>query len=348
MLSERETIRVSKFLSLVLRHKPETIGIKLDDQGWAPVPELIERGYVLGLEDLKYVVETNSKKRFKLSDDTMKIRASQGHSVEVDLGYKPQRPPKVLYHGTGEQSHESIFKHGLLKQERQHVHLSSDVETAIKVGQRHGKPIVFEVFADKMYAFPFFLSDNGVWLTERVPPEYLCLRPLIKPITQKRPYKPDCGDILSGGEYLVRMVKDKEDLGNLLGANIVSQNPWSSLKRLGIDTESLKKAFKYHCPYTGNIYYHFIPAAILVKSVEPYRKYPYDEIDWDWAFDLEWNRERTKEGHPELNNVGESMLGHGYTEGTLPSDGSGSFIKVLIELSNGDYLFGYCWEWYNK
>ena len=170
---------ISKFLSLVLRHKPETIGIQLDPNGWADVDTLIDsannRGIKLDKKTLMHVVETNSKKRFAFNDCFSKIRASQGHSVEIELGYSAQKPPEILYHGTGEKSVISILETGLNKRSRQHVHLSSDMETAVKVGRRHEKPVVFRVLSGKMHddKFDFFLSDNGVWLTDNVPARYL-------------------------------------------------------------------------------------------------------------------------------------------------------------------------------
>ncbi len=175
----KNEIKSSKFLSLVLRHQPETIGIELDQNGWVDINELIEKannnGIKLDREMLNHIVATNSKKRFAFNDTLDKIRASQGHSIEVELGYTNQKPPKILYHGTAENSVESILNTGLKKRSRQHVHLSSDIETALKVGQRHGKPFVFEVLAEQMYddKFQFFVSENGVWLTDNVPKEYL-------------------------------------------------------------------------------------------------------------------------------------------------------------------------------
>ncbi|MCF3112063.1 RNA 2'-phosphotransferase [Niabella sp. CC-SYL272] len=179
MSNEKQLLTVSKFLSLVLRHKPETIGIRLDEHGWTDVDVLIEKAGLYGVSFdkalLNEVVATNSKKRFAFNDSMKKIRASQGHSVAIDLGYHHQKPPEMLYHGTGEQSVPSILSSGLEKRSRQHVHLSSDVETAIKVGQRHGTPVVLKVAAGQMYAndFTFYLSDNGVWLTDHVPAKYL-------------------------------------------------------------------------------------------------------------------------------------------------------------------------------
>ncbi len=175
----KNEINISKFLSLVLRHQPETIGIYLDQNGWTDVNDLIEKaknhGIIFDRDTLNHIVETNSKKRFSFNETLDKIRASQGHSIEIELGYKNQKPPEILYHGTGERSVQSILEGGLEKRSRQYVHLSSELDTAIKVGQRHGKPVVFEVLAELMYDdhFLFFMSDNGVWLTEHVPTKYL-------------------------------------------------------------------------------------------------------------------------------------------------------------------------------
>jgi len=177
-MSKNEMI-ISKFLSLVLRHQPETIGIQLDKNGWTDVNELIEKtknyGIKFNRETLNHIVATNSKKRFAFNDTLDKIRASQGHSVEIELGYTNQKPPEILFHGTAEKFVQSILDTGLEKRNRQHVHLSSDLETAIKVGQRHGKPFIFNVLAEQMYNdnFQFYISENGVWLTDNVPTKYL-------------------------------------------------------------------------------------------------------------------------------------------------------------------------------
>ncbi|MGN6163703.1 MAG: RNA 2'-phosphotransferase [Flavisolibacter sp.] len=179
MISDKQITHISKFLSLVLRHQPETIGIQLDQSGWTDITELIEKANNYGIkfdrEILNHIVATNSKKRFAFNDTLDKIRASQGHSIEIELGYTNQKPPEILYHGTGEKFVQSILEIGLEKRSRQHVHLSSDLNTAIKVGQRHGKPFVFKVFAEQMYSdnFQFFISENGVWLTDNVPTKYL-------------------------------------------------------------------------------------------------------------------------------------------------------------------------------
>ncbi len=142
-MNKTQETQVSKFLSLVLRHKPETIKIQLDQNGWIDVNELIEKSNKFGVqfnrEILDHIVATNSKKRFVFNETLDKIRASQGHSIKIELGYSNQKLPKKLYHGTSEKSIESILKNGLEKRNRQHIHLSSDIETAIKVGQRHGK-----------------------------------------------------------------------------------------------------------------------------------------------------------------------------------------------------------------
>jgi putative RNA 2'-phosphotransferase len=179
MISEKENIKTSKFLSLVLRHQPGLIGLELNESGWANVNELIKKannhGIQLDFNTLQHIVDTNSKKRFSFSDDLNRIRASQGHSVEVDLDYTAQIPPKILYHGTATQNVESILQSGIEKRDRHHVHLSSDIETAIKVGQRHGKIFIFEVHAEQMHSdnFKFYISENGIWLTDNVPAKYL-------------------------------------------------------------------------------------------------------------------------------------------------------------------------------
>lgn len=165
----------SKFLSLILRHKPEEVGLSLDSEGWADVNELVEKSDI-SLADLKEIVATDNKQRYSFSVDSTKIRANQGHSVQVDLGLKPQQPPDCLHHGTSDRFLESIGKHGLTKQARQHVHLSKDPTTAKMVGQRHGgKCAVLTIDAKQMYedGHLFFLSENGVWLTDKVPQKYI-------------------------------------------------------------------------------------------------------------------------------------------------------------------------------
>lgn len=179
MLSEKETTRRSKLLSFVLRHDPARIGISLDEEGWVAVPELLTQlarhQQRLTLEELEYIVETNAKQRFRFSDDRSRIRASQGHSVAVELGYTPVVPPEVLYHGTAAQHQEAIVRDGLRKMGRHHVHLSANVATARTVGRRHGRLVLFEVAAGPMHraGFPFYQADNGVWLTDEVPAAYL-------------------------------------------------------------------------------------------------------------------------------------------------------------------------------
>lgn len=178
-MNEIENKRISKFLSLILRHQPETIHLQLDENGWADVNELITKSAKnrmhFTLKELDEVVETNSKKRFAFNEDKTKIRANQGHSIDVDLALITQQPPEFLYHGTAEVNMASILEKGIEKRNRQHVHLSSDKETATKVGMRHGKPVILtirtgEMFKDKIQ---FYLSDNGVWLTDFVDVKYI-------------------------------------------------------------------------------------------------------------------------------------------------------------------------------
>lgn len=178
-MTERRRKRISKFLSFVLRHRPDSIGIELYDGGWADVSELLraaeQTGLRITLDELRGVVKENDKQRFSFSEDGLRIRANQGHSVEVDLGYDEVVPPEVLYHGTARRRVESIRREGLLRGSRHHVHLSGDAKTARKVGQRYGKPIVLEVQAGRMHSdgYKFYPSANGIWLTEYVPPSYL-------------------------------------------------------------------------------------------------------------------------------------------------------------------------------
>lgn len=174
-----DQIKLSKFLSFVLRHEPDEIGLALNAEGWANIDQLIERANAAGTEfgraDLLDVVATSDKKRFSISADGLSIRAAQGHSVTVELGLRPQEPPSILYHGTATRFVDAILSEGLKPQGRQQVHLSLDEATALTVGQRHGKPHIFKVDAGGMHGkgFKFYRADNGVWLTDRVPPEYL-------------------------------------------------------------------------------------------------------------------------------------------------------------------------------
>ncbi len=171
-------IETSKYISLILRHKPETAGVTLDEHGWANVAELIAgvgKTHPLDMETLEEIVRTDPKGRYSFNDDHTLIRANQGHSVPVDVELPEKLPPEILWHGTGEKYVSSILASGLEPRSRLYVHLSSNRETARIVGARHGRPVVFSVDSGRMAAdgFKFFLSVNGVWLTKRVPPEYL-------------------------------------------------------------------------------------------------------------------------------------------------------------------------------
>ncbi len=168
----------SKFISLILRHKPETIGITLDEHGWANVAELIagvSKTHPLDRELLEDIVRTDEKERYSFNEDKTLIRANQGHSILVDVELEEIYPPKYLYHGTGERYVSSIERQGLISKSRLYVHLSKDYETARKVGSRHGKPIVYRIMAQRMSeaGISFFRSVNGVWLTKSVPVQYL-------------------------------------------------------------------------------------------------------------------------------------------------------------------------------
>ena len=170
----------SKFVSLILRHKPETIGIQLDEHGWANVDELIagiSKTRKFNREILEEIVRTDNKQRFTFNEDKTKIRANQGHSIPVDVELPAAIPPETLWHGTGEKYVASIDQQGLIPKGRLYVHLSSDAATATKVGSRHGKPVLYIVKTKEMYddGYSFFLSKNGVWLTKEVPVKYLHL-----------------------------------------------------------------------------------------------------------------------------------------------------------------------------
>jgi putative RNA 2'-phosphotransferase len=178
-MTEKETIKTSKFLSLILRHEPERVGLKLGEAGWASVDELLltvnRNGVPLTLDQLKHIVATSDKKRFAFSEDGARIRASQGHSVEVDLQYSPQVPPELLYHGTAERFLDSIRKTGLQKMERHHVHLSAEKVVTLEVGARRGRPVLLTIRAGEMHGagHVFYLSANGVWLIDHVPTQFI-------------------------------------------------------------------------------------------------------------------------------------------------------------------------------
>jgi len=177
-VSKIDYAKVSKFLSFVLRHEPETIKLTLDANGWVSVEELIQKSrsqIELTPELIKQVVNTNDKKRFAFSSDQQFIRANQGHSIPVDLQLSPKEPPEILYHGTATRFLNSIQQEGLKPGQRRHVHLSSDLKTAYAVGKRYGKPVVLKLATGAMYqqGFDFFLSDNGVWLTTYIPTEFI-------------------------------------------------------------------------------------------------------------------------------------------------------------------------------
>jgi putative RNA 2'-phosphotransferase len=178
-MSKDNTVHLSKFLSLVLRHQPDKIGITLDLAGWVEVSELLaamaRHGKGITEPELRHVVETSDKKRFALSEDGRQIRASQGHSVGVELGYSPATPPDVLYHGTVGRFLASIRATGLQKGQRHHVHLSRDIETATKVGDRRGEAVILTVDAAGMAreGLVFYVSANGVWLTDHVPARFI-------------------------------------------------------------------------------------------------------------------------------------------------------------------------------
>ena len=170
--------KISKYMSMILRHRPEAVGIQLDEHGWADVNELIKgiaKKKKFNREILEEIVRTDSKQRYSFNEDKTKIRANQGHSISADLELEPLEPPEILWHGTAEKYVASIEKAGLRPGNRMYVHLSPDVQTAEKVGSRHGKPVVYQVKSGEMYrkGFRFYRSVTGVWLTIMVPVEFL-------------------------------------------------------------------------------------------------------------------------------------------------------------------------------
>lgn len=182
-MNEQQIVRTSKYLSLVLRHRPQMLGLRLPPGGWVAVDDLLaasaQHGRPISRAELEEVVARNDKQRFSFDETGTRIRANQGHSAPVDLQLEPAEPPATLYHGTGAKAVPSIEREGLRKMRRHHVHLSADIATAAKVGQRHGAPVVFTVDAAAMRCdgIPFYRSENDVWLVDAIPPQYLTRQP---------------------------------------------------------------------------------------------------------------------------------------------------------------------------
>ena len=178
-MTDKQRKHISKFLSKHLRHDPAGIGLVLEDGGWVPVTALLDgcqrAGVKITRDELDEIVTTSDKQRYSFDETGERIRANQGHSVDVDLQLMPAIPPEVLFHGTAVQIVDAILRDGLRKMQRHHVHLSKDIDTATRVGARHGRPVVFRVDAAAMAqkGIEFFVSANGVWLTDHVPPEFL-------------------------------------------------------------------------------------------------------------------------------------------------------------------------------
>lgn len=173
-----DLIKTSRFISLILRHKPETIGITLDEHGWSNVEELIagiSKTQYIDMAMLEKIVATDNKQRYSFNEDKTLIRANQGHSIPVDVELPKKEPPAILYHGTGEKYVKSIDEQGLNPKSRLYVHLSGDEATAKSVGSRHGKPVIYEIYTGEMHSagYVFYQSVNGVWLTKNVPVKYM-------------------------------------------------------------------------------------------------------------------------------------------------------------------------------
>jgi putative RNA 2'-phosphotransferase len=183
-MDQQEQKNISKRLSYVLRHRPDSVGLELENGGWVGVDDLLaalaRSGKAVSRPVLERVVAENDKQRFEFSEDSLRIRARQGHSAEVDLGYQPATPPDALFHGTATHRLDSILRQGLVKGRRHHVHMSTDKETMIAVAIRHGKPVLLSIDARRMHAdgHEFFVTGNHVWLTDHVPPEYLTTIPV--------------------------------------------------------------------------------------------------------------------------------------------------------------------------
>lgn len=181
MEDPHEIIRLSKFLSYILRHHPEAIDLELDPHGWAHIPTLLikagKEGKSIGREEILEVVASGTKNRFSISEDEMYIRANYGHSVDVDLALRSRKPPDILYHGTASKNVESIKEKGLHSGGRNYVHLSAEKSDAVSVGQRHGKPVVLTVQATQMHEAGHRLyraeNEKGIWLVKKVPPEFI-------------------------------------------------------------------------------------------------------------------------------------------------------------------------------
>lgn len=182
-MNTKDLKQISKSMSYVLRHRPDSIGITLEPEGWIAVSELLDafarNGQVYSRALIEQVVAENTKQRFEFDVEGQRIRARQGHSVDIDLGYEATAPPDTLYHGTATRNLDSILKQGLLKGARHHVHLSTDKDTMLAVAMRHGKPVLLSIDARRMHEdkHQFFVTGNQVWLTDHVPPQYLTVLP---------------------------------------------------------------------------------------------------------------------------------------------------------------------------
>lgn len=178
-MTEQNKTKIGKLLSMILRHEPEKIGITLDENGWAEVKELREKcarkHLHFTIDELEEIVATNNKKRYSFNENKTKIRANQGHSIDIDIDLPTITPPEFLYHGTAERFLSSIGEKGIQKMSRQHVHLSHEKSTAENVGSRHGKAVVLTILSRKMYAdgIKFYQAANGVWLTDYIDPKYI-------------------------------------------------------------------------------------------------------------------------------------------------------------------------------
>lgn len=178
-MNQTQQKRIGKFISLILRHEPEKIGLQLDNAGWADVDELLaglkRKNREISFAQLQELVASNDKQRYSFNEDQTRIRANQGHSLKLDLQLEARDPPAQLYHGTATRFLETILEQGIVRGERHHVHLSSEEITAHHVGSRHGRPVVLTIESGAMVkqGHVFYCSENLVWLTDHVPAEFI-------------------------------------------------------------------------------------------------------------------------------------------------------------------------------
>lgn len=282
---DKKTKDISQFISLVLRHKPEAAGLTLDEHGWADVDDMIKginaaMGCSLDCEALEEIVRTDEKQRYSFNEDGTLIRANQGHSIPVDVELEEKTPPDILYHGTGEKYFRSINEQGLLPKSRLYVHLTSDNSTAVRVGERHGNPVTYGIDCRRMAedGYKFYLSKNGVWLTEKVPKEYLHQPILRHKYTMQEMFASSVNNSLFAQEDAIAVYAhaEKESRENI--DNIFS---------LLTGTSFVNTAAKYYAQYRGFVVKHrklgkgelwqVSNTGVKIKFGEKLKEYPFPD-----------------------------------------------------------------------